>query len=148
MNRRLKTTWITMLSIVALLFSGFVTSAPVMMMTMAEHQIESNVSPCHASSSPMADNLSAHKSHSPDRPIHSLMADSGKNDASDACSPASHEGHTCCAAVCGVTFVPLLTRSSMNVADFALAPIASITIGDALSRTQSLFRPPITESIF
>ncbi|WP_104401216.1 hypothetical protein [Vibrio penaeicida] len=133
MANQLKTIWITVLSIVALLFSGFVTSAPVMMIDMIE-QASSKASPCHVSSVDATPNHSMKMMHS-DR--------SGTSAESLSCLSDSHGGHTCCIAVCATTFVPLPVSDVLVYTRFTLSPFYAVTIGDEISRTQTLFRPPI-----
>ncbi|MBD1557775.1 hypothetical protein HC752_12610 [Vibrio sp. S9_S30] len=133
MANQLKTIWITMLSIVALLFSGFVSSAPVMMGTMGE-QAPSKASPCHASSVETTSNHSMETTHSDHL---------NTSEKSASCLSDSYGGHACCVAVCSATFAPLPIRDALTSTRFTLSPFFVIMIGDKISRTQTLLRPPI-----
>jgi mannitol-specific phosphotransferase system IIBC component len=123
--------WITLISILAMLMSSFVYSAPLMTFQMASNTHQTNMqadTPC---------GMTAKVDHSHHEPTHV------ESQSQNACSGENDIAHNCCGSVCA-SAVALFTPSaqSAHIASF-LALIHSESVGDTVYRQASLYRPPI-----
>lgn len=126
--------WISLFSILAMLMSSFVSSAPLMTFQM--------LSTTSASAESISDNhcgsmntLQAH---------HTNYNDTSQSMTPDLpCDSDDNLAHNCCGTVC-VTVFALFTPTAQNTyINSKLALIHSDSGGNAIYRQASLYRPPI-----
>ncbi len=160
MTNTLRTTWITVFSIIAMLMSSYTSSSPVMMLDMMPPQaMASMMSDCH-----LPDSLDNHQTGtsfiSQPKDHHSSMLamsdhahhdvdsqSSRKNEATQHCQGTSDTVHTCCMSVCSSVSWPLNTFHIPFELSPSLAQYQPLVIGHKVSRIQTLLRPP-SESIY
>ncbi|NOH97408.1 hypothetical protein [Vibrio sp. 99-70-13A1] len=160
MTNTLRTIWITVFSIIAMLMSSYTSSSPVMMLDMTPPQaMASMMSDCH-----LPDSLDKHQTGISSLPQpkdhHSsmlAMSDhahhdtdsqrSSKNKASHHCQGTSDTVHNCCMSVCSSVSWPLNTSHIPFELSPSLAQYQPLVIGNKVSRIQTLLRPP-SESIY
>ncbi|MGF1683728.1 hypothetical protein [Photobacterium minamisatsumaniensis] len=136
MTYTLRTTWIIVFSIIAMLMSSYVSSAPSMVTKMLcfgqesmTHHCSSDMADCHS----MTEMTSQHSHTSSDIALISN---------SDTCTDSSDMVHNCCSTVCFSVFYPMQLPQALSELSYSLALYQSFTIGDKVARTQTLLRPP------
>lgn len=119
--------WISLLSIVAMLMSSYVSSAPLMTFQMLSQSQSVAMASSHCGSGAMKH--------------HDLAT--ATDTASSPCDSENNMTHNCCSAVCSTAFA-LFTHTPEQI-DIAtrLALIRVETAGQVVSRQTSLYRPPI-----
>ncbi|WP_367986552.1 hypothetical protein AB2S62_08195 [Vibrio sp. NTOU-M3] len=128
---RLRIFWITALSIMTMLVSSVVSSAPLMTFHMlSNNQTQMMSSHC---GEPSSDTMQHHDTSHTMKHQSSFMACAGDVDMQ----------HNCCGATCVsvLGFVPVTTNSALLPAQLALIPHEPLLV--AVSRGRSLYRPPI-----
>lgn len=150
MTHSLKNTWITIFSILAMLMSNYVSSAPMMAMnsvlySASETSIDHHVhtSPTHVEFVELDKSSLAHhhqtNCHSSADPVQKAAS---KQAAMSHCGDSSKNVDTCCVSVCSSVSYPTEVAYSPNPLSSTLALHHSIKIGVKVSRIQSLLRPP------
>ena len=152
MTNTLRTTWITVFSIIAMLMSSYASSSSAMMTEVMMLEMSSGKSACYHSDTSVNDSKAGchvmseevHAEHS-NMSAHDLMAqcdmssmsEDGSQMMGNHCSSAD-----CCASVCSATSYPIQTVQAANSFVFSLARFQSVIIGQKVARAQSLLRPP------
>ena len=146
MTHSLKNTWITIFSILAMLMSNYVSSAPMMainsMFVSTPGVINSHDN--HSPSDHIAySKLSAHQQptncHSNES---SLDSEHQSQMSMSHCGDANSSVDTCCLSICSSVSYPSEFAYSPSTLSYTLALHHSIKIGVKVSRIQSLLRPP------
>jgi hypothetical protein len=70
------------------------------------------------------------------------MTTHGEDMMSNHCLGGSDSVHNCCISVCSTASHPIQTAQAINQIAFSLARYHSVTIGQKVTRVQSLLRPP------
>ncbi|NLS13838.1 hypothetical protein HGP28_13150 [Vibrio sp. SM6] len=147
MTHSLKNTWITIFSILAMLMSNYVSSAPLMAMNSMPVSISEVTSSHHnhmSSNHVESSGFSAHHQQatnchsgegSTDSEHHTKMVMSH-------CGDSNSSADTCCVSVCSSVSYPIEVVYLPNPLSSTLALHHSIKIGVKVSRIQSLLRPP------
>ncbi|CAK2413352.1 conserved exported hypothetical protein [Vibrio crassostreae] len=175
MTNTLRTTWITVFSIIAMLVSSYASSSSALMadVMMAQGSPQSD---CHHSESSNAvsdlSNMTTgcdisvaggeHAAHAT-MPHHTSQQGHTEMTVSDdevttahSSSISSHDDnmmgthclggsdsiHNCCISVCSTASYPIQAVQAVNQFSFSLARFQSVTIGQKVTRAQSLLRPP------
>ncbi|MEL0609784.1 hypothetical protein [Vibrio echinoideorum] len=153
MTNTLRTTWITVFSIVAMLVSSYASSSSIMMTNVMMSQMGSNQSACYHSDA-LADDMVAecHVVSSESHAEHTNMVDAQVFDSQCHMSPESGDcgdmmgnhcsGSDCCASVCSTVSYPIQAVQTVNPFISSFARFQSVTIGQKVARAQSLLRPP------
>ncbi|MCY9824536.1 hypothetical protein [Vibrio chagasii] len=152
MTNTLRTTWITVFSIIAMLMSSYASSSSAMMTEVMMMEMSSSKSACYHSDTSVSDSMAgchvtseeAHAEHS-NMSGHDLMAqcdmasmsEDGSHMMGNHCSSAD-----CCASVCSATSYPIQAVQAANPFVSSLARFQSVIIGQKVARAQSLLRPP------
>lgn len=150
MTHSFNNTWITIFSILAMLLSNYVSSAPMMAMDSMFLSLP-EVTNSHDNHSQSAHTkyykLSADQQHhqqstnchsdesSPDSEHQAQMSMSH-------CGDANSSIDTCCVSICSSVSYPSEFAYSPNTLSYTLALHHSVKIGIKVSRIQSLLRPP------
>lgn len=136
MTHSIRTTWILMIGIAAMLMSNYVSSAPAMAVNAV---ITPQVMTAH----------SAHDNHAVSTQASDCLPSSAANQHSNAdiapaqpCSNPGEEHHSCCGSVCSNSSFPLTDVTFQRDSSSQLAPFHSIDIGKKQSRQQGILRPP------
>ncbi|CAK2696897.1 conserved exported hypothetical protein [Vibrio crassostreae] len=180
MTNTLRTTWITVFSIIAMLVSSYASSSSALMADVMMAQMGSPQSDCHHSESSNAVSDLSNMTTGCD--ISAATGDAGGEHAAHATMPhhSSQQGHTemtvsddevttahsssisshddnmmgthclggsdsihnCCISVCSTASYPIQAVQAVNQFSFSLARFQSVTIGQKVTRAQSLLRPP------
>ncbi|MDA0154342.1 hypothetical protein OH460_18625 [Vibrio sp. Makdt] len=138
MTNTLRTTWITVFSIIAMLMSSYASSSSAMMSDIMMLEMSSGNSACHVMGE------QAHAEHS-NMNTHDLMAQcdmSSMSEDSDHMMGNHCSGADCCASVCSANCYPIQDVQAANPFTSSLARFQSVTIGQKVARAQSLLRPP------
>ncbi|MFA0055622.1 hypothetical protein [Vibrio echinoideorum] len=148
MTNTLRTTWITVFSIVAMLVSSYASSSSIMMTNVMMSQMGSNQSACYHSDALAAE---CHVVSSESHAEHTNM-DAQAFDSQCHMSPESEDcgdmmgnhcsGSDCCASVCSTVSYPIQAVQTVNPFISSFARFQSVTIGQKVARAQSLLRPP------
>lgn len=133
MTHSLKTFWITILSIFAMLMSTSASSSSVMEMQMMDKE---SVGCSHASM--MSHGVETmcmvtDQDHS--------MSDMGHHDANH-CAHGGDMSANCCVSICLSWSYPIQVTSALSSFAYSLAPYQAVTIGSKVTRIQSILRPP------
>ena len=152
MTNILRTTWITVFSIIAMLMSSYASSSSAMMTEVMMMEMSSSKSACYHSDTSASDSMAgchvtseeAHAEHS-NMSGHDLMAqcdmssmsEDGGHMMGNHCSSAD-----CCASVCSATSYPIQAVQAAKPYVSSLARFQSVIIGQKVARAQSLLRPP------
>ncbi|NVN80656.1 MULTISPECIES: hypothetical protein [unclassified Vibrio] len=152
MTNTLRTTWITVFSIIAMLMSSYASSSSAMMAEVMMMEMSSSKSACYHSDTSVNDSMAgchvmsqdAHTEHS-NMGAHDMMAqcdmssmsEDGGHMMDNHCSSAD-----CCASVCSATSYPIQAVQAANPFVSSLARFLSVIIGQKVARAQSLLRPP------
>ncbi|WGV98858.1 hypothetical protein QF117_02540 [Vibrio sp. YMD68] len=154
MTHSIKNTFIVLLSIVAILMSSYVSSSPVM--------VTSNSQPTHTITSSEVnhnklakmDMIGLHGAeevsekrhdeshhHAPDHSKSAVDKEitSAQN---DHCDENNNGPHTCCLSLCSSFSYPLSSSLLFSTFSPTLALHQSIHIGDKMTRSETLLRPP------
>ncbi len=132
MTNTFRTTWITILSIVAMLVSSYVSSAPAMMNNMASPAANLH----HSSAQPVGcDTVVASVEHA-------QHAKTSPPETSSHCATPLDDTYNCCSSVCSSVCFPLQVSQASRDFTFSLALHSPIIIGDKVTRSQSILRPP------
>ncbi|WP_413112572.1 hypothetical protein [Thaumasiovibrio sp. DFM-14] len=157
MTHSLKTIWIAVFSIIAMLSSGYVSSSPAMSVKMMHHAMESTgssaiVNPQHITveenSGPLYATTPAHSQHhtgshcEPQQEI--TQHQQTENDATTRlhCGETESDIHSCCLSVCSSVFYPIQHTKPFTELAYSLALRQRQTIGDTIARVQNILRPP------
>jgi hypothetical protein len=126
MRQRLHTIWVTTLTLIALLLSSAVTSAPLMPLQMlANSQMTMTIN----------DSSSTHCMPSQEDIVNKIQ---------ECCDSESMVmDHQCCASTCVASYTALPGSSHTYTQSSSLVLIPEIIVRQANSVTSSLFRPPI-----
>ncbi|MFA0312358.1 hypothetical protein BH581_14165 [Vibrio splendidus] len=151
MTNTLRTTWITVFSIFAMLVSSYASSSSAMMADMMM-EMSSSKSACYHRDTSTNDSMAgchvkSEDVHAQDSNIsaHALMAQC------DMSSMSEDGGHMmgnhcasadCCASMCSATSYPIQAVQAVNQFSSSLARFQPVTIGQKVARAQSLLRPP------
>ncbi len=147
MSHSLKNTWIMILSILAMLMSSFVSSAPFMVKNSLSSS-DSQVTVRHHSSSSVdrSDYLEpSGASYGSQQEIDCHSGNGGPQPDSPLATDNSHcddFADACCISVCSSVSYPTEVAYSLSSLSSTLALHHSIKIGVKVSRIQSLLRPP------
>ena len=152
MTNTLRTTWITVFSIIAMLMSSYASSSSTMMTEVMMMEMEPSKSACYHSDTSTNDSMAGchvksqevHTEHS-NMSGHALMAqcDMSSMSEDDGHMMGNHCASTdCCASVCSATSYPIQAVQTANPFVSSLARFQSVTIGQKVARAQSLLRPP------
>jgi hypothetical protein len=136
MTHSIRTTWILMIGIVAMLMSNYVSSAPAMAVNaVITHQVmtEHNAHDNHAVSTKASDCLPS--------PVVNQHSHADISPA-ELCSNPGEEHHSCCGSVCSNSSFPLTDVTFHRDSASQLAPFHGINIGKKQSRQQGILRPP------
>ncbi|KAB0300947.1 hypothetical protein F2Z80_17825 [Vibrio fortis] len=133
MTHSLKTFWITIFSIFAMLMSTSVSSASTMEMQMMDKETMS----CHHASMMTHAMSSMCDVSSDDQSMH----DMGQHKTSH-CSHGGDMGANCCVSICLSWSYPIQSINSLSSFAYSLAPHHSVIIGSKVARIQSILRPP------
>ena len=152
MTNTLRTTWITVFSIIAMLMSSYASSSSAMMTEVMMLEMSSGKSACYHSDTSVNDSKAGchvmseevHAEHS-NMSAHDLMAqcdmssmsEDGSQMMGNHCSSAD-----CCASVCSASPYPIQAVQAVDQLSFSLARFQSVTIGQKVARAQSFLRPP------
>ncbi|MEZ8724439.1 hypothetical protein AB6D66_25570 [Vibrio pomeroyi] len=152
MTNTLRTTWITVFSIIAMLMSSYASSSSAMMTEVMMMEMSSSKSACYHSDTSANDSMAGcyvtsenpHAEHS-NMSGHDLMvqcdmssmSEDGGHMMGNHCSSAD-----CCASVCSATSYPIQAVQAANPFVSSLARFQSVIIGQKVARAQSLLRPP------
>lgn len=152
MTNTLRTTWITVFSIIAMLMSSYASSSSTMMTEVMMMEMGSSKSACYHSDTSVKDSMvgchvmseDVHTEHS-NMSGHVLMAqcdmssmsEDGSHMMSNHCASAD-----CCASMCSATSYPIQAVQAANPYISSLARFQSVIIGQKVARAQSLLRPP------
>ena len=147
MTHSLKNTWITIFSILAMLMSNFVSSAPMMAMNSLLYSSSEIPTDHHIHTSPInvefveLDNSSHEQTncHSSSDPVHTSESNQV---AMSHCGDSNTNVDACCVSVCSSVSYPTEVAYSPSTLSSTLALHHSIKIGVKVSRIQSLLRPP------
>ncbi|MDN2483660.1 hypothetical protein [Vibrio agarivorans] len=140
MTHSMRTLWITLISIAAMLMSAYVSSAPAMTLQVGQHTTHpATMAHCHSASNQHHDDKHDHE-HSHEHSAHHVMP-SDSVQAGD-CDNQSHSVHSCCTSVCSSVSYPIATANITQPTLASLALHHPITIGDAQTRPRLLLRPP------
>ncbi|MEZ8393926.1 hypothetical protein F0259_13790 [Vibrio cyclitrophicus] len=152
MTNTLRTTWITVFSIVAMLMSSYASSSSIMMTNVMMSQMGPNQSACYHSDALADDMVSKYhvvssKSHAEHTNMDAQVFDSQcyMSPESEDCGDmmGNHcSGSDCCASVCSAVSYPIQAVQTVNPFISSLARFQSVTIGQKVARAQSLLRPP------
>ncbi|UPR49410.1 hypothetical protein ITG13_20930 [Vibrio cyclitrophicus] len=152
MTNTLRTTWITVFSIIAMLMSSYASSSSALMTEVMMMEMGSSKSACYHSDTSVNDSMAgchvmSEKVHAEDSnmSVHALMAqcdmssmsEDGGHMMGNHCSSAD-----CCASVCSATSYPIQAVQAVNPYVSSLARFQSVVIGQKVARAQSLLRPP------
>ncbi len=152
MTNTLRTTWIIVFSIIAMLMSSYASSSSTMMTEVMMMEIGSSKSACYHSDTSVNDSMAgchvmSEKVHAEDSNMsaHALMAqcdmssmsEDGSSMMGNHCSSAD-----CCASMCSASSYPIQAVQAVDQLSFSLARFQSVTIGQKVARAQSLLRPP------
>lgn len=143
MTHPLKTVWILIFSIVAMLMSSYAASSPSMVSMMMSSDSAVEISHQRMESIPLSSQsrqVDCHSAGEEPRSSHS-MAKQNTSSAS-SCSNPDDGPHNCCISVCSTTFFPIQNTQPLSGIVFSLALHHPLTIGDKIIRPQSLLRPP------
>ncbi len=151
MIHSLKHTWITIFSILAMLMSNYVSSAPMMTMSRvlsSDSTVSAHSSPQHHSSIVSSSELSTHSTQNTP-PCHSMNdATSGAELHTQALQNMNHCGDSgsgvdsCCISICASVSYPTGDSNDLGILSSSLALHQSIKIGAKVMRIQGLLRPP------
>ena len=152
MTNTLRTTWITVFSIIAMLMSSYASSSSAMMTDIMMIEMSSGKSACYHNDVSTNDSMAGchvmseevHAEHS-NMSAHDLMAqcDMSSMSEDDSQMMGNHcSSADCCASVCSATSYPIQAVQAANPFDSSLARFQSVTIGQKVARAQSLLRPP------
>lgn len=152
MTNTLRTTWITVFSIIAMLMSSYASSSSAMMTEVMMLEMSSGKSACYHSDTSVNDSKAGchvmseevHAEHS-NMSAHDLMAqcdmssmsEDGSQMMGNHCSSAD-----CCASMCSASPYPIQAVQAVDQLSFSLARFQSVTIGQKVARAQSFLRPP------
>ncbi len=134
MTNTFRTTWITILSIVAMLMSSYVSSAPAMMNNMVGLTANLHHSSAQPNTTMMVgcDTVVANVEHAKTSPP----------ETSSHCATPLDDTYNCCSSVCSSVCFPLQVSQASRDFTFSLALHSPIIIGDKVTRSQSILRPP------
>ncbi|MGF1847753.1 hypothetical protein [Vibrio lentus] len=169
MTNTLRTTWITVFSIIAMLMSSYASSSSAMMADIMATQMMSNKSICQHIDSPsdpdaayefsagchvtvsdsdMNDHVHASVPNS-DPSAHEKMASHqesmdahGEHVMGNNCCGGSDSAHICCYSVCSTASHTIQAIQANYQISSSLARFQPVTIGQKVARAQSLLRPP------
>lgn len=147
MTHLLKNTWISIFSILVILTSDYVSSAPMMATNSVFYSSSETSTEHHIHSSPInvefaeLDNSSHQQTncHSSANPAHTAESN---HVATGHCGDSSINLDTVCDSVCTNVSYPTEVAYSPSTLTSTLALHHSIKIGVKVSRIQSLLRPP------
>ena len=152
MTDTLRTTWITVFSIIAMLMSSYASSSSAMMTEVMMMEMLSSKSACYHSDTSVNDSMAGcHVTSEEPHAEHSNMGAHGLMAQCDMSSMSEDGGHMmgnhcssadCCASVCSVTSYPIQAVQAANPYVSSLARFQSVIIGQKVARAQSLLRPP------
>ncbi|MEZ8021369.1 hypothetical protein ACED63_23445 [Vibrio splendidus] len=152
MTNTLRTTWITVFSIIVMLMSSYASNSSIMMTEVMMMEMGSSKSACYHSDTSVNDSMAGchvmsedvHTEHS-NMSVHALMAqcdmssmnEDGGHMMGNHCASAD-----CCASMCSATSYPIQAVQAVNQFSSSLARFQPVTIGQKVARAQSLLRPP------
>ncbi len=152
MTNTLRTTWIIVFSIIAMLMSSYASSSSTMMTEVMMMEIGSSKSACYHSDTSVNDSMAgchvmSEEVHAQDSNMsaHALMAQCDMSSMSEDGSPmmGNHcSSADCCASMCSASSYPIQAVQAVDQLSFSLARFQSVTIGQKVARAQSLLRPP------
>jgi len=122
--------WISLLSMLALLSSELVSSAPLMTFQMASQAQPANAAVDHCSAQSAV--IAANDGHSASHDIPSV-----------SCEADPDKMHNCCSAACVSVFAYFPPANQIVNARTHLALIPLERQGNSIERPRSLYRPPI-----
>ncbi len=137
MTNTFRTTWITVLSIVAMLVSSYVSSAPAMMNNMVSPAASLHHSSAQSNTTKMVgcDTVVASIDHA-------QHAKTSPPETNSHCTTPLDDTYNCCSSVCSSVCFPLQVSQASRDFTFSLALHSPIIIGDKVTRSQSILRPP------
>ena len=128
----LRKIWISLLSILAMLMSSFVSSAPIMTFQILSATSVESMNDSHCGS------MSSVKAH------HTLNDVGESNLTADLpCGSDDSMAHNCCGAVCATVFALFAPVEQNAYINSNLALIHPDSGGETIYRQASLYRPPI-----
>ncbi len=149
MKHEIRTIWIAAISMIAMLMSTYVSSAPQMDFMM----LESSMHTSHQSSvQANPDKPDCHSTNAATQSSTDVSLDfQCQHQNSQAHSHSSHNAHSCsqgegvhncCTSVCSSVSYPLLVKSDVLIPSHTLALHQSVTIGETSNRPNLFLRPP------
>lgn len=149
MKHEVRTIWITAISMIAMLMSTYVSSAPQMDFMMLEHsmhtshqsnaQANSGQPDCHSTN--VVTQISTDVSIDSQCQHQNSQANAHSSHNVHSCSQG--EGvHNCCTSVCSSVSYPLLVKSDVLNPSHTLALHQFLTIGETSNRPNLFLRPP------
>jgi hypothetical protein len=149
MKHEIRTIWITAISMIAMLMSTYVSSAPQMDFMTSEHSMHTlQQSSVQANSG----QLDCHSTNAVTQTSNFGSLDSQcQHQNSQAHAHSSHNAHSCsqgegvhncCTSVCSSVSYPLLVKSDMLIPSHTLALHQFLTIGETSNRPNLFLRPP------
>ena len=143
MTHPLKTVWILIFSIFAMLMSSYAASSPSMVSMMMSMDSAAEMSHQRMESVPPSSQVrqvDCHSMSEESRSSHSMVKQS--TGSASSCSNPDDGPHNCCISACSTTFYPLQNTQPLSDIRYSLALHHPLTIGDKILRPQSLLRPP------
>ncbi|OED80691.1 hypothetical protein [Vibrio splendidus] len=152
MTNTFRKTWIIVFSIIAMLMSSYASSSSALMTEVMMMEMGSSKSACYHSDTSVNDSMAgchvmSEEVHAEDSNMsaHALMAqfdmssmsEDGSSMMGNHCSSAD-----CCASMCSASPYPIQAVQAVDQLSFSLARFQSVTIGQKVTRAQSLLRPP------
>lgn len=148
MTHSIKSVWIVIFSILAMLMSSYAASSPSMtsMMlsvdttTSMQHQQHASDQQNSVSSSTQISRSDCHSFV--DEASNSLAVNNNSSENLTSCASPDDGLHSCCVSACSTTFYPIQSTQSLSDITYSLALHHPVTIGDKILRPQSFLRPP------
>lgn len=150
MTHSFKNTWIMIFSILAMLMSNYVSSAPMIKMNSIYYSVSEQTTELHTYVSPTSVEF-VEPDGSPHAHHHQANCHSSADTVQTAesnqatmnhCGDPSKNADTCCISICSSVSYPTECAYSPSTLSSTLALHHSLKIGVKVSRIQSLLRPP------
>ncbi len=149
MKHEIRTIWITAISMIAMLMSTYVSSAPQMDFMMLEHSMHTSQ---HSSGQANPSQSDCHSTNVATQTSTDVSLDSQcQHKNSQVHAHSSHNAHSCsqgegvhncCTSVCSSVSYPLLVKSDVLIPSHTLALHQFLTIGETSNRPNLFLRPP------
>ncbi|WP_114787202.1 hypothetical protein [Vibrio tetraodonis] len=147
MQHSLKHTLITLLSILAMLMTSYVSSA-MAANSMPSALMPSSDMPCHTQKISSLATSTESAQTSPNESCHSMAnssfggSDKAVSDTMTHCQGANSSIDNCCPSVCSGVLYPIGTLGSLDIVPISLALHQSLKLDLAVAHIDGLLRPP------